>query len=456
MYDLEKLIVDECYFIMPGRHLFFRSRKNQIHYVNLNWLYPADHKLSKSSTNKCMYQHAGIQNQSSLYLALEYDPINNDVAAFVDPNMIWILPDLGLSTRVCRGSLNSDQKFIGTNIDRGEFISKLLESDDSGRLNTKQIEKIQNQPQLQRYLCPSEYVANICALDCQSNTIKVWSVGTGMLVGENVETSLDFRGYKKHEEWNGTTLVYIDKDVLAKQQEQDRMLNDGLDDYDFPDDEPGHSNEDSFMRQDSRMSHLMPLRRGDELHGAQEFDTWRKIRIHEDKVSIEKEFYHNFRAGSKLFVSQKNDLIVEFQSDRCTISCIKNDHKTRDLAEFKMSLPVQSPVYFSKDFRRHIRFDFKGKDKNPEEHSHLNHIKNRFILRVYETSEFGDNRSKIKQFNNYEPLRDVYLPNFDDIKKNKSGYPYIHFTSNDVICYIDQNNVEQSIPVCAKADILAD
>lgn len=451
MYDFEKLIVDECFFIMPGRHLFYRSRKNQIHYVNLNWLYPADHKLSKSLTNRCLYQHAGIGNQSSLYLALEYDAVNNDVAAFVDPNTIWILPDLGLSTRVCRGSLNYDHKFIGANIDRGEFISKLMNNDENGKFNTKQVERIQGEPRLQNYLCPSEYVAKICALDCENNTIKVWSVGSGRLLGEHAETSLDFRGYKKHEEWNGTTLVHIDKEVLAKKQEQDRMMHNLDRDFDQFEYDSGYSN-----GRRSRISKKRSLVANDLLE-THEFDIWRKIRIHEDKVSVEKEFYHNSKAGSKLFVSQKNDLIVEFLADRCAISSIKNDNRTRYLTEFKMNLPVQSPVYFSKDFRRHICFEFKGKDKGLEEHGHSsNHAKARFILTIYETSELGDNKAKIKQFSKYEPLEDVYLPDFDDIKKNKNGYPYIYFKSNDVICYIDQNNVEQSIPVRAKADILAD
>ena len=48
IYDFEKQILDECYFIMPGRHLYYRSRNNKIHYVNVNWLYAADHALSKS------------------------------------------------------------------------------------------------------------------------------------------------------------------------------------------------------------------------------------------------------------------------------------------------------------------------------------------------------------------------------------------------------------------------
>lgn len=60
----------------------------------------------------------------------------------------------------------------------------MLNKDESGKFNARQIEQIQANPQLQAYLCPSEYVAKICALDCQSNSIKTWSIGSGKLLGE--------------------------------------------------------------------------------------------------------------------------------------------------------------------------------------------------------------------------------------------------------------------------------
>jgi hypothetical protein len=173
-----------------------------------------------------MYQFEGIHSQSSLYQAIEHDSINNDVAAFVDPSTILLLPDLGLSSRVCRGSLNFDNKFIAANIDRSHFINQLMNGDDSSKYSARQIEQIQALPHLQAYLCPSEYVAKICALDCQNNTIKVWGVGSGKLLGEHLETQQDYRGFKKHEEWNGTTLIVIDKVTLAKKLDEEQSRQD--------------------------------------------------------------------------------------------------------------------------------------------------------------------------------------------------------------------------------------
>lgn len=73
------------------------------------------------------------------------------------------------------------------------------------------------------------------------------------------------------------------------------------------------------------------------------------------------------RPGSRLFVSYTNDLIAEFQADRCYISSIKGDNQIRYLDEFKLNIPVQSPVYFSKDFRRHIRFEYRSKESKSQD-----------------------------------------------------------------------------------------
>ena len=64
----------------------------------------------------------------------------------------------------------------------------------------------------------------------------------------------------------------------------------------------------------------------EEIYDVKEFDTWRKIRVHEDKVSIEKEFYHDRKPGSQLFVSQRNDLLTEFDSGWCYMYFIKADN----------------------------------------------------------------------------------------------------------------------------------
>lgn len=65
--------------------------------------------------------------------------------------------------------------------------------------------------ELSKYLCPSEFVANICALDPRSNTIKVWNAGTGHFVGEKFIADMSFKGFKFHNEWQGCTLVVKDR-----------------------------------------------------------------------------------------------------------------------------------------------------------------------------------------------------------------------------------------------------
>ena len=42
----------------------------------------------------------------------------------------------------------------------------------------------------------------------------------------------------------------------------------------------------------------------------------------------------------------------------------------------------------------------------------------------------------------YENNKYVYLPLWNNIKKNEKGLPYIFFKSSDKISYIDINNVE--------------
>jgi hypothetical protein len=129
-----------------------------------------------------------------------------------------------------------------------------------------------------------------------------------------------------------------------------------------------------------------------------------------------------------------------------------------------MNIPVLSPVYFSKDFRRHIRFEYRSKESNGKGHqdepSHAARSHQgkspRFVVTVYQSSEIGDNKTKIKQFSSYEPLDNLHMPDYDDIKRNRHGHPYIFFKSNETICYIDRNNVEQSVPLVSRADLVAD
>ena len=62
--------------------------------------------------------------QSTLHNSFAIDFINRDLCSFSGPNTIAIVPDLADFTKVCRGSINSESKFIGCNIDQ-DIISEL-------------------------------------------------------------------------------------------------------------------------------------------------------------------------------------------------------------------------------------------------------------------------------------------------------------------------------------------
>ena len=57
---------------------------------------------------------------------------------------------------------------------------------------------------------------------------------------------------------------------------------------------------------------------------------FRKIRVTEHSVVIEKEFYHDFgeKTNAKIFLNSFNDLILEFVNDFINVYSIKNDGYT--------------------------------------------------------------------------------------------------------------------------------
>ena len=48
-------------------------------------------------------------------------------------------------------------------------------------------------------------------------------------------------------------------------------------------------------------------------------DIWRKIRVEENGVIVQKEFYHNYKPGSKVFLSSSNDILLEFHEEMIQI-----------------------------------------------------------------------------------------------------------------------------------------
>jgi hypothetical protein len=116
----------------------------------------------------------------------------------------------------------------------------------------------------------------------------------------------------------------------------------------------------------------------DEEDVAPEHDIWRRIRINENEVKLEKEFYHNYTPGSKVYLSKTNDIMLEFLDDTTNIYYIRNDGKTSFIKKNFKSFDLNIPIYFSNDFEKYIQFD-KNKD-----HSHREDDK--IKLKLYETS----------------------------------------------------------------------
>ena len=74
-------------------------------------------------------------------------------------------------------------------------------------------------------------------------------------------------------------------------------------------------------------------------------------------------------------------------------------------------------------------------------------------IRVFESKPRIDIISKVKQQEKFREIQNIFTPELDSVQKNEHGQPYIHFTKNDYICYLNVNNVEQTIKICHKDEL---
>jgi hypothetical protein len=169
-------------------------------------------------------------------------------------------------------------------------------------------------------------------------------------------------------------------------------------------------------------------------------DIWRKIRVEESGVIIQKEFYHNYKPESTLFLSSTNDIILEFTSETIEIFHIRENGFTERVDEIKKMEGLQVPAYFTEDFKRYMEFQGVKNSKTK--------ITEKMSIRIFETRERIDNISKVKQYEKYREIKDIYVPELETIQKNTKGQPYIHFSQNDSICSLNINNIEQTIQIC--------
>lgn len=92
--------------------------------------------------------------------------------------------------------------------------------------------------------------------------------------------------------------------------------------------------------------------------------------MYPDEVRIEKEFEHEYKANSRLFVS--TELMVEFNNKKVNIFDISGDSRqTNFWDDFELPLGmdhIDSPIYFSPSFKQHLRFvPLKQSNKNSKQ-----------------------------------------------------------------------------------------
>jgi hypothetical protein len=86
-------------------------------------------------------------------------------------------------------------------------------------------------------------------------------------------------------------------------------------------------------------------------------DTWRKIKVEENGVVLIKEFYHNMKERSALFLSSNNEILLEFtKEDMIEIYQIRNNNSLF-VDEIKKIRGAHTPYYFSPDFKKFIQFE---------------------------------------------------------------------------------------------------
>lgn len=74
-------------------------------------------------------------------------------------------------------------------------------------------------------MLPSEYLSKFCALDAENDRIRVWDCGTGKIlkdIKQPNDQQESFKGFVKHNYWQGHTLVLKDRKTIMKELKQNQ------------------------------------------------------------------------------------------------------------------------------------------------------------------------------------------------------------------------------------------
>jgi len=215
------------------------------------------------------------------------------------------------------------------------------------------------------FACQDQFTS-VSFLDKETNTTNSWSMSTGKLLRSSVET-INYNGFKSHSEWNG-------KHLISKVEE-------------------------TILHHDAKKSSIKR-------------HIWRSITVKDRTAHIEKEFYHEPKSGSKLYISITNDILLEFNEDDVSVYQIKNNKTVIFIDDIKNFYRTDCPKYWSRDFKTYLNFQQNNCQKNKVD------------------PECGGGqpiqiqiwRLKTQNPELYEKpvqLEDIYLPNFNSIAKTK-------------------------------------
>lgn len=185
--------------------LYFRSKAKMLAMVDLS---------VKATNDRFAYRDLVVQikdSNAALCSQLDYDVCSNSLILFMKNDMVSIIPDLADCQSYLPGTSNFKEVFGAHNI---EVLSSELKDELMPRnKNTNQQIDYLRKANLHNYLVPSDFLKNVCALDTQRNTIKVWNCGTNQFVSKTqIEPGKQsFYKWKKNSEWAGSTIMILDK-----------------------------------------------------------------------------------------------------------------------------------------------------------------------------------------------------------------------------------------------------
>jgi hypothetical protein len=113
----QRSIMDDQYYILPGKQIYYKSKSIFLHFVNINW----QEKSSEDSVcSKLKYlQTRKIQhNQSTFCNQIEFNAINNQLATFTSSSVMRIFQNSSENEKEFEITFEYQKRYIAGNLDR--------------------------------------------------------------------------------------------------------------------------------------------------------------------------------------------------------------------------------------------------------------------------------------------------------------------------------------------------